>query len=87
MTLNELIKTKRIEKGLSQRELGEMLGYTGGQYIHNAELGKCGFSLNKAKELCKILRIKKGEFKHAYLKRYEKRIDRALKWITKPGFM
>lgn len=77
--LNELIREKRIEQNLSQNELASHLGYTSPQYISNVERNLCGFPAKKAKQLCKILKIKKGDFKEAYLKRYELKIDRALK--------
>ncbi|MBF0101268.1 MAG: helix-turn-helix domain-containing protein [Desulfobacterales bacterium] len=58
--LGELIYTARLEKGLTQKELGQQLGYienSAGQIIHKIEEGKVGIPKKKISVLLNLLDI------------------------------
>lgn len=55
--IGHLIKQKRMEVGISQKDLGETIGFQGGQYISNLERGKCTFPPSYIAKLSKALRL------------------------------
>ncbi|MGK5093593.1 helix-turn-helix transcriptional regulator [Deltaproteobacteria bacterium TL4] len=58
--LGEIVNTARLEKGLTQKELGIELGYlenSAGQIVHKIEEGKIGIPKKKINHLLKILGI------------------------------
>lgn len=57
--LTWLIKTKRIEAGLMQKDLAKKMGYTSPQFISNWERGISKPPLKSVLKLCKILKINK----------------------------
>ncbi len=52
-----LLRGARIESGLSQKSVGEELGYKGSQFISNIERGLCLPPLNVLKKMVKIYEI------------------------------
>lgn len=60
MKAYEVIKNKRIELGLTQKELGDMAGYTQ-QAIQKIENGSRGLNEHKIKIFSKILGLSIGE--------------------------
>jgi transcriptional regulator with XRE-family HTH domain len=54
---SKYLKDMRIKKGVSQRELAELLGYTSGQFVSNYERGMCPVPLDKVKDLIGILNL------------------------------
>lgn len=61
MTIGELIKTKRIEKGLSQDELARLLGYNNRSTIARIEGGYNGVAINKIQAVSDLLDIPKSQ--------------------------
>ncbi len=54
---SKYLKDMRIKKGISQRELAEMLGYTSGQFVSNYERGMCPVPLEKVKDMIGLLNL------------------------------
>ena len=55
--LSELMKSRRIELGLTQVEVSKKLGYESPQFLSNFECRKCGLPLNKLKILIRIYKL------------------------------
>lgn len=49
--LGKYLAEKRLEKGLSQNEVANLLGYSSGQFISNFERGICAPPLKKLRVL------------------------------------
>ena len=49
------LKSKRLESGVTQKQLAEMFGLSTSQYISNVELDKCGPSLLKLDIWCEAV--------------------------------
>lgn len=75
--LMKLLKTKRIEESISQKELGDTIG-THAQYISNFERGLAPISIPHLKMICKKMGIKKETIKKAMLDDYETHLDGVL---------
>ena len=56
-TLGLLIKTKRMEQGLSQGDVAKLLGYSSPQYISDWERGESAVPMKKLIELARHLNI------------------------------
>lgn len=76
MELGVLVKTKRQQKGITQRELSEKLGYSSPQYISNFERGICGLSPKKFKTVSKMLGIPAKQLVEISAQEYAKRISK-----------
>ena len=59
--LGIVLKKKRVEKGLTQMELAEHLGYTSPQFVSNWERGMCSPAFNALPTLAKVLSVGKKE--------------------------
>lgn len=59
--LGKFLKDKRLESGLSQGALSELLGYTNPQPISNCERGLAALPLAKLKKATVLLKIKPEE--------------------------
>ena len=57
--LSHFLKLKRIESGLTQSELGELLGDIHPQFISNWERGLCAPPSHSLQKLISILKIKR----------------------------
>lgn len=60
MEIGELIRERRLAKKLTQKRLGEMLGYTGRSaeaVVQNWEYGKQPVPQNKLKPMSKVLEV------------------------------
>ncbi len=57
MHLNNLIRHRRIELGISQAKLAKMLGYSSAQFISNIENGRSNIPKKKLKRLRRGLLI------------------------------
>jgi transcriptional regulator with XRE-family HTH domain len=57
MTLETLLKKKRIKLERSQKDLAMYLGYGSSQFVSNAERGKCKWPLKNFKLLSKFLEV------------------------------
>ncbi len=55
--LAELVRSARIQLGLSQGSLAKLLGYSSPQFISNMERGLCSLPVEKLKKLMNILKI------------------------------
>lgn len=60
ITLGELLKQKREEKGIKQNELASLIGYVP-QFVGNWEIGKSVPPPNAVSKLADILEINKKE--------------------------
>lgn len=77
--IGELTRLSRKEKGLSQLELGEKLGYGNAQFISNLERGICGLPKKKMKKFCKLLTVSHPDVVRVMAEDYEAKLWRALK--------
>lgn len=77
----QLIRTKRMahEKGYSQSELSNLLGYKNGQFISNVERALCNIPLKMLSKVSVILNIDPQELKEAMLKDQEETLNNYLK--------
>jgi transcriptional regulator with XRE-family HTH domain len=55
MTFSQLVKTRRLELGISQLKLSKLLGYNEPYFLSNIENGRSKFPRKKLKRLRKIL--------------------------------
>jgi transcriptional regulator with XRE-family HTH domain len=55
--IGQLLKAKRIEKDLSQKEVAHRLGYESAQYVSDWERGYSSIPTGKLAELAKMLDI------------------------------
>lgn len=78
MTLAELIKTKRIQKGITQRELADELGYSTSQFISNFERSVSRPPMFQLKKICKLLDIKPEVMQEIYLADYKRQLMEAM---------
>jgi transcriptional regulator with XRE-family HTH domain len=62
--LGSLLKDKRVEKGLTQMELAQELGYTSPQFVSNWERGMCSPAFDTLPLIAKILNISKKDVIH-----------------------
>ncbi len=63
--VGKLLEQRRLEKGLSRKELGEILGYEGNsaiQVVARFESGRAGVPKAKIEKLLKILEINNEDF-------------------------
>lgn len=68
MQLNELLRKKRIEKGLSQTKVSQLLGYSSCQYISNIERNISMPPTKMIKKISKVYGFKPGELENIFLK-------------------
>jgi len=78
MRIPELIKKKRYELRLSQKDLATQLGYSCGQFISNWERGVSTPPLDITRSLCKILKIEIGSYKSRLLDDFKEKINNEL---------
>lgn len=56
------LKEKREKAGISQRDLGLMLGYSGGQFVYYVETGKTSIPRSKLKKWLSVIRLDAHEY-------------------------
>jgi transcriptional regulator with XRE-family HTH domain len=78
MTLNKFIKLKRIERGITQARLAEMLGYNIAQSIYNIESGKMNLPNSKLKRLCRALLVDKSTVANILISEYKEKVVKSL---------
>lgn len=80
----ELIKTYRLQKRYSQRELSLLIGYSGkqGQIISNIESGKCQFPIDKISILSKVLGMPINQIVKNMSLDYEFNINKRIKELS-----
>jgi transcriptional regulator with XRE-family HTH domain len=66
--LGSYLKTKRIEKGLTQKEVSDVFGFTTSQFISNLELAKSPPPPDVLKKLVKMYKIRVDEILKILLK-------------------
>ncbi|MBA1336482.1 MAG: hypothetical protein HPY66_2917 [Firmicutes bacterium] len=59
--LIELIKSKRIQKGITLQNMAEKLGYKSKSSYYNVENGRVKVTLEQFINICKVLEFTKGE--------------------------
>lgn len=57
LTIAQLVKKRRMELNLTQKELAKLLGYRVPQFVSNLERGTCDIPKNKLKRLCRVLML------------------------------
>lgn len=78
MRLSALIKSRRLELGISQNKLAALLSLESGQLISNIERGRCGFPRRRLKRLCRALLLDRGVVYSALLIDESKKIASSL---------
>ena len=61
MKTGEVIRKRRMEKGLTQKELATMMGYTSPSTINKIESGRIDITQKKVKEFAEVLGIEIGD--------------------------
>ena len=69
----KVLKAKREERGLTQKELATAIGLTSSQYISNCERGVCPMSPMLVKKCAQVLRVRKEVLISAALEDYAAR--------------
>jgi len=77
-TLGTYLRKARIEKGLSQREVADALGYSSPQFISNFERGLCSPPLVKLKVLIDLYRLNPQKVLGLILDQQKKHLEKNL---------
>lgn len=77
MTLGELIKRKRKDSGLTQKEVADHMGYTSPQFVSNWTRGISKPPLKDAKKLCQLLNIDPEDYKDIVFDEFEQQLEGA----------
>ena len=59
--VGEMLRKKRKERGLTQSELANVLGYSNAQFVSNIERGLANIPVSKIRKLSKVLRSSETE--------------------------
>lgn len=62
-----LIETRRLSKGLSQKDVADHLGFGSSQFISNMERGLCSLPAKHFKKISKVLGIPTDQLVKTYL--------------------
>lgn len=79
MTFGHRMKMARSKKGLTQRELAEVLGFETAQFISNMERGKAPIPAHLIPRLSALLAIPETAFVDYLLRTYKARILSTIK--------
>lgn len=77
-TLNTYLKERRMELGLTQKQVSDALGFSSSQMISNYERGLCMVPLASMRKLCKLLEIDREYLKRRLLLNYKDELERFL---------
>lgn len=55
MTAGEMIKEARLEKDMTQHELGRLLGFRQGNFVGMFEKGRSAIPIDRIPEICRLL--------------------------------
>lgn len=77
-TLGTYLKKARVEKGFSQREVADALGYSSPQFISNFERGLCSPPLVKLKVLIDLYRLSPQRVMGLILDQQKKHLEKSL---------
>lgn len=77
-SLNEYVRAKRLEKGLSQKQLAKKLGYTSPQYVANWEAGRASVPYPQLRALIRILGLAPRQIVVIEVMRFEQEM---MKWV------
>lgn len=66
--ISELLKSRRMEKKMSQTMLARHLGWDGAQYVSNIERDLCRLPMSRFKKITKVLEISPSTLYNAYVK-------------------
>ncbi len=81
--VGEFLKSRRLELELTQKQVGEALGYAKGQYVYFVESGKIDIPRGKLKKWLKILKVSPQE----YIDLQKKVLEQELRsYFTKADF-
>lgn len=78
--VSRLIKSRRQELKISQRELSEKLGFSSrdGQFLSNVERGICQFPIKYIKKLSNVLSVSEETVVEMIISDYKKSISEVL---------
>jgi transcriptional regulator with XRE-family HTH domain len=82
LNVASLVKNRRMELKLSQKDLTKCVGYKNivkSQFISNIERGICGIPLKDVPKFSEILNLPIEDFKKAYIKDMELKFDIKIK--------
>lgn len=74
-TIGELIRQKRKQQGLTQRQVSEKLGYGTTQFLSNIECGSHAAPTEVLGKLVLILGLPELKIKQALLREYENKLS------------
>jgi transcriptional regulator with XRE-family HTH domain len=74
-----LIESKRLEAGLTQKQLAKLLGYNNAQTVSNIERGACSLPTKNLNQACTVLKISHQAMTEALVADYLVKIETNLK--------
>lgn len=81
--LSQYLKEMRMKKGLTQREVSQILGYGSSQYLSNIERGQCPPSIDALAELASLYRLDINRTIELCIAPIKAELERALKSKTR----
>jgi transcriptional regulator with XRE-family HTH domain len=75
LSINERIRTRRLEMGLTQLEISKKIGLESPQYISNIERGLCAPSVEVLQKLVHILKIDAHEIVDMMVNSYRQKLE------------
>jgi transcriptional regulator with XRE-family HTH domain len=75
MTFGEYLRKKRIEKGLTQKQVADLLGYQSSQFVSNNERDVSLPSMKNLPRICQVLEIDEEVMKDFFIQDFLKRVE------------
>jgi transcriptional regulator with XRE-family HTH domain len=72
------LKEKRLESGVTQKQLAELFGLSSSQYISNVELGKCRPALLKLDIWCEAVNANPNTVFKCFMSEYSNNVRTGL---------
>lgn len=77
--LNQFLRERRINRGITQMEAAKHLGHTTPMYISNFERNLCEPSVETAVKLCGLYRVPRSTLKRVMVELFERELSKKLK--------
>lgn len=77
--LNKFLEKSRKEKGLSQDNVGQLLGFNNGQYISNIERRECSLSPKYFKRIARLYGIGLDDLIQAAMEDVLEKLEKEIK--------
>ena len=81
--LGKFLKSKRIARGATQKEISEHLGYSSPQFISNCERGLCSPPLDSLREMLKYYEVDPREVMNIILQEQEAYLKQHLNYKSR----